>query len=237
MIAEGKTGKYLKYALGEILLVVIGILIALQINNWNEAKKERTFEMKMLTEIEKALESDIDYYKMLENRMERLDSASGVFLTLVHEKGVFEDSLYKSDGRTRWYGLRTGINLQSNTGPYEALKSSGLDKISNDSLRNALVYFYDFRLPIFNAFIEYASQDYEEDVATLLSFLDKPYTEMVDGKIEVYSKFPEDLFQKEEFLRFLMKINGRAINSKQTIAVSSKYMVELKNHINNEISP
>ena len=36
----GKTGKYLKYAIGEIVLVVIGILIALSINNWNEQKKE-----------------------------------------------------------------------------------------------------------------------------------------------------------------------------------------------------
>jgi len=38
-LSEGKTGKYLKYAIGEIILVVIGILIALQINNWNEEKK------------------------------------------------------------------------------------------------------------------------------------------------------------------------------------------------------
>ncbi len=35
----GKTGKYFKYAIGEIILVVIGILIALQINNWNENRK------------------------------------------------------------------------------------------------------------------------------------------------------------------------------------------------------
>jgi len=37
---ENKTGKYLKYAIGEIVLVVIGILIALQINNWNENQKK-----------------------------------------------------------------------------------------------------------------------------------------------------------------------------------------------------
>ena len=39
MLLEGKTGRYLKYAIGEIVLVVIGILIALQINNWNENRK------------------------------------------------------------------------------------------------------------------------------------------------------------------------------------------------------
>ena len=42
LLAEGKTGKYLKYALGEILLVVLGILIALQLNIWNEKEKTTT---------------------------------------------------------------------------------------------------------------------------------------------------------------------------------------------------
>ncbi len=41
LLSEGKTGKYLKYALGEIILVVAGILIALQINNWNERRKQK----------------------------------------------------------------------------------------------------------------------------------------------------------------------------------------------------
>jgi hypothetical protein len=39
LLLENKTSKYFKYAIGEIVLVVIGILIALQINNWNENKK------------------------------------------------------------------------------------------------------------------------------------------------------------------------------------------------------
>ena len=39
LLNENKTGKYFRYAIGEILLVVIGILIALQINNWNEGRK------------------------------------------------------------------------------------------------------------------------------------------------------------------------------------------------------
>ena len=39
LLSEENTGNYLKYALGEIVLVVIGILMALQINNWNEQRK------------------------------------------------------------------------------------------------------------------------------------------------------------------------------------------------------
>jgi type II secretory pathway pseudopilin PulG len=41
LLTEGKTGKYLKYAIGEIVLVMIGILLAVQVNNWNEQRKDR----------------------------------------------------------------------------------------------------------------------------------------------------------------------------------------------------
>jgi hypothetical protein len=51
LLMENRTGKYLKYAIGEIVLVVIGILIALQINNWNEQRKESAEEQKILKSI------------------------------------------------------------------------------------------------------------------------------------------------------------------------------------------
>ena len=52
-----KLGNYFFYALGEIILVVVGILIALQINNWNEEKKERALEQKLLLAIKTDLEA------------------------------------------------------------------------------------------------------------------------------------------------------------------------------------
>ena len=54
LLMENKTSKYFKYAIGEIILVVIGILIALQINTWNESRKATNEENKILT----ALQSD-----------------------------------------------------------------------------------------------------------------------------------------------------------------------------------
>ncbi|WCO02727.1 DUF6090 family protein [Psychroserpens ponticola] len=48
---ENKTGKYFKYAIGEILLVVIGILIALQINSWKQEKNYRIVEQSILTNL------------------------------------------------------------------------------------------------------------------------------------------------------------------------------------------
>ena len=48
---KGKTGKYLKYAVGEIILVMVGILLALQVNNWNENRKERAQETILLKQL------------------------------------------------------------------------------------------------------------------------------------------------------------------------------------------
>ena len=63
LLMENKTGKYFKYAIGEIVLVVIGILIALQINNWNENRKAANEEIKILN----ALYSD---FKISKERIE-----------------------------------------------------------------------------------------------------------------------------------------------------------------------
>ena len=58
LLMENKTSKYFKYAIGEIILVVIGILIALQINNWNEERKQHQQAIQYLKEFKKDLESD-----------------------------------------------------------------------------------------------------------------------------------------------------------------------------------
>ena len=53
-----ETGKYLRYAIGETILVVLGILIALQINNWNENRKEKIIEQTLLNQLLKDFESN-----------------------------------------------------------------------------------------------------------------------------------------------------------------------------------
>ena len=94
-MSENKTGKYLKYAIGEIVLVVIGILIALQINNANEEKKARVFENKMLIEIKYALEKDIDFFKnhLIGKRLQRIQNASQFFENYLIYGSIQEDSI------------------------------------------------------------------------------------------------------------------------------------------------
>ena len=65
LIMENKTskpalpaGRYFKYAIGEIILVVLGILIALQINNWQQHKKDKALEQRYLKNLVEELEKD-----------------------------------------------------------------------------------------------------------------------------------------------------------------------------------
>ena len=71
----GKTGKYFKYAIGEIILVVIGILIALQINIWNENRKEKFNEAKMLKTLN---EEFLENKYTLDSTLVLLNSAADV---------------------------------------------------------------------------------------------------------------------------------------------------------------
>ena len=61
LLGEGKTGKYIKYAFGEILLVMVGILLALQVNNWNENRKHHNEEKVFLSGIKSDLLKDKEY--------------------------------------------------------------------------------------------------------------------------------------------------------------------------------
>ena len=74
LLMENKTGKYFKYAIGEIVLVVIGILIALQINNWNELKKLKEKENVFLKEII----SDLNYNEQRTVHF-RMDSIAKIY--------------------------------------------------------------------------------------------------------------------------------------------------------------
>jgi hypothetical protein len=74
LLSEGKTGKYLKYAIGEIVLVVFGILIALQINNWNEARKLQNTMKSVYSIIKTDLLTDIKNIDMAFKEMSPRDS-------------------------------------------------------------------------------------------------------------------------------------------------------------------
>ena len=154
---ENKTGKYFKYAIGEIVLVVIGILIALQINNWNENNKAKVYEKNTLKEIHKTLNDDLVFFGLLEERIKKKDTAiDNLLLVRKGKLNLTDEELTTSIRHVHW-----GIIFNYNPAPYEALKSSGLDKIKTDSLRIAITKYYDVSIPRAEAFFKWADADYE----------------------------------------------------------------------------
>ena len=66
LMAQNKTGKYFKYAIGEIILVVIGILIALAISNWNSERLNDNRNKALLTKLIKELDLNIERATLLD---------------------------------------------------------------------------------------------------------------------------------------------------------------------------
>ena len=82
LLNEGKTSKYFKYAIGEIILVVIGILIALSINTWNEERKERAIIKSVLKNIRYDLISDtLRFSSILESNSKGLEKSKSLLKT------------------------------------------------------------------------------------------------------------------------------------------------------------
>ena len=93
MIRENKVSKYLLYAVGEIVLVVIGILIALQINNWNEKRKDIDLEQKFLTNLVENLEHNC---RQLESRISSISlyrKTGALIIFNIENKLSYHDSL------------------------------------------------------------------------------------------------------------------------------------------------
>jgi hypothetical protein len=137
LASENKVMAYLRYAIGEIILVVIGILIALQVNNWNERRKDSKFEHEILALIDQNLEQDsvslsfeLSNTKLAINLTDRL-------LEQVKLKN-YNDSL------NYWMGkIICFERFRSQSSAYEMLKAKGLENISDRALQMALISYYD----------------------------------------------------------------------------------------------
>lgn len=150
-MAENKVTKYLLYAFGEVVLVVIGILIALLINSWYNDVQQRKIERKYLTEIRNSLAYDlIDIDFNLKFNEARLKS-NKVVLQFLNKEIPYSDSLTFHFANIM-YTTRTLVNSSA----YENVKSRGLEIISNDSLRQTITKLYSFH---FHNAIDFETQD------------------------------------------------------------------------------
>lgn len=152
-MSENRFSKYLLYALGEITLVVIGILIALQINSWNENRKNNNSEKTYLAAIAEDLRSDIEANERI------ISNATKIIVSVENILQVLEtDSNFEE---LNWASVRTGCTNDTiqfiislgRTGffstpevydyTFDDLKSSGKTGLIRDSnIKKALYEYY-----------------------------------------------------------------------------------------------
>jgi len=142
LLQENRVSKYLIYAIGEIVLVIIGILIALQVNNWNEQRKERKYELTMLEEVQKELNEDADIIESWIPYLKNVQHSFSELAIMKNDPKYSLDSLNFHLNRIRGYGMTLNINKS----PFETIKSSGLNKISNPEIRNNLSTLYGYHI-------------------------------------------------------------------------------------------
>lgn len=135
---------YSRYAFGEIVLVVIGILIALQINNWNEDRKLRKIEVKLLRELKNDLNVTLEELNLdipnLEKQMKLADRLIE-FAGDQRNKDLTPERFLDSFGYFNW-----NVKLYPRTIAYQNLSSMGIDLFSNDSVRYLTADIFERRL-------------------------------------------------------------------------------------------
>ena len=217
-MGKNKTGKYFKYAIGEIILVVIGILIALSINNWNEKNKIKKEESKVLTEIGKSLKDDLRYLKINLRGNKRYIR----WLNIIKEQIELEKP--SNDSLNYFYTAILFTNsVDITTGPYETLKSKGLDLISNDSLRNNIVLYYEQTVKYYIDKDLYLDRNFTIEYCTKLFNTVASYSDT--GRIPIFPNDFESLKEDKVFSN-LLNTKIEEIGYKNRVLKNAKEEIE-----------
>ncbi|NGP75103.1 hypothetical protein G3570_00545 [Balneolaceae bacterium YR4-1] len=135
---QNKVRTYLLYAGGEILLVVIGILIALQINNWNEEKKIDRMVSQALSEIREDLVQDtLILQSRITLKLEEVEAQTRVINALTHQ--TLNEDEHRSDlGKLML--MRETVLLRNG---YDYLNDLGISNLNRPELRQTLLQYYE----------------------------------------------------------------------------------------------
>ena len=143
LLTENRVSKYLLYALGEIALVMIGILLALQVNSWNDhrtnLRKSKEFHQRMIDDLDLIINSSSGEVSRSTDLMESLNSSVEIL-----ESGELNDST-KSVLDFALLNYYQMVRLNTELSSYEEMKSSGqIGLIRNTELRNKINRYVTF---------------------------------------------------------------------------------------------
>ncbi len=146
---ENKTGKYFKYAIGEILLVIIGILIAVSINGWNEERKLKIEEQAILKDLKQEMEANLEALEIVIEEHEKSFEGAKEMRALFGNRDAFNkmpDSTYASIFRK----MNNNFTYDPRNGILNSIISSGqVNIISNKELKYLMASLKEWTVDAF----------------------------------------------------------------------------------------
>ena len=222
LIEAGRVRRYVLYALGEITLVVIGILIALQVNNWNEERKNISLEKKLLTELQKSLERNCDQMISDIEARESWNKSSDIIISILEEGGLYTDTLdiHFQDAR------KPGTNLSLSNAGYEGLKNAGFNIIRSDELRNEIIELFEVTQEALLEEMEYFESfqpDRQQFIDALFSY---DHTKFDESNPFAVPLIPHDFAQLKNNPTFLAMIKSVKVQRKIITVMLKKNLRE-----------
>ena len=217
LIMENKTTKYFKYAIGEIILVVIGILIALQLNIQKEVANEKKITQELLSGIQADLKLEVERIDYLKNYYSEI--TNGIQRVILHKQGKEE---YSNNELGKYFmhafEFRKFSKINTN---YQTLYNSGLlQKIENQELPGKIITYYS------RLFLEWSLEiyqlkagDFDFNKTALFDPLDKiqtniDYNSIPDFRLDIRTNFQTDFttfIEQSETLNFLLDLLNQSV--------------------------
>jgi hypothetical protein len=162
LLAENRVSKYLLYAVGEIVLVVIGILIALQINNWNEWRKDRRVEQEILQTLAETLQLNIETLESDIELLTQYNTSAQIVVSVLENRLPFVDSLAPHFHLARVPKFELSLSLSG----YEQYKNKGFDILVRERVKDEVINYFESTFPkwftsyaavnsLYDSFIDY----------------------------------------------------------------------------------
>ncbi len=213
LLSEGKTGKYFKYAIGEILLVMIGILLALQVNNWNEARKVRInfeFGLKQIyTQIK------VNYFDLLTSR-ERVNFQLSYIDSLMNYPNILKPEYLPGIIQLLDYkGLTSDINQRESFEPF--LKLNINDEVQNELAKSLGKNFLNAKYDISNQSFNFKNTEFTVNLFDHLSAYNIPLRFIAQAQaFREFIKAPSNFY------------NESHLNSAMSLLKNPSFQADLK---------
>jgi len=209
LLGEGNTGKYLKYAIGEIILVMIGILLALQVNKWNEDRKNNNLKQSYKENLIVDLHKDIENLEQL-NIINTATEKEGFYLIEFMENNLIEIDTLRLTKSIINCGFIPNFTIVSST-YNDLINSNNINLFSDIELKRLLDEYYihnEWGDLFNNRILKTAWYDYRDEFLKFHSaLLYRDYYESIFGNA---SNLPIDLtkykikwglIKKDEYLK------------------------------------